>query len=124
MKLNPIDPPRVFEVGQSGIKLKDCAHIRLDPDEQVTFTTESGSEYDVTRKSWGYYATPSLNGRLEHFGLQAALVKGADGKYFLHLIEKGKEKEYEQYMQTENLIVVCWLDGDDALTKLEDRLKG
>ena len=49
MKFTPIDPPRRFEVSGRGVKLmlSDCAHIALAPDEQVTFTTESGGEYDV-----------------------------------------------------------------------------
>ena len=122
MKLKVIDPPRSFTVGHSRINLKDCAHIRLNPDEQVTFVTESGAEYDVARKSWGYYATPSLNGRLMRFGIRTALVKGEDGKFFMHLIERGKEKEYEQYKQTENLTVVCWMDGDEAFSILEEKL--
>src|SRR5204863_5563233 len=76
MKLALTDPPREFGVGTGGaVRLKDCAHIALEPDEQVTFQTESGGEYDVVRKSWGFYATPSLNGRLERFNLRAVLVK-------------------------------------------------
>jgi len=122
MKLKAIEPPRVFNVGRSHIQIKDCAYIQLYPDEQVTFATELGAEYDVVRKSWGYYATPSLNGRLEHFGLRAVLVKGGDGKFFLHLIERGKEKEYEKYRQTENLTLVCWMDGNNALAILEESL--
>ena len=58
----------------------DCGRIALAPDEQVTFTTEAGGEYDVTRKSWGFYATPSINGRLKTFGLRAALVRNVAGR--------------------------------------------
>ena len=76
MKITEQQPPRVFRTGRAQpIDLHDCARIQLDPDEQVTFITESGAEYDVARKAWGFYATPSLNGRLRQFGLRAALVK-------------------------------------------------
>ena len=67
--------------------------IQLEPDEQVTFVTDSGSEYDVARKSWGYYATPSLNSRLAGFGLRGVLVRGDDGKAYLFLVEMGKASE-------------------------------
>jgi hypothetical protein len=122
MKLKVIDPPRAFTVGHSRIKLQDCAHITLNPDEQVTFLTESGTEYDVARKSWGYYATPSINNRLMSFGLRAVLVKGEDGKFFLHLVEKGKEEEYTHYRKAERLAVVCWIDSHEALSRLERKL--
>ena len=79
MKFTPIDPARVFSVGRGGrIQLKDTARITLEPDEQVTFVTRAGAEYDVVRKSWGYYATPSLNGRLRRFGLRAVLSRSPD----------------------------------------------
>ena len=71
MRFRPQDPPREFEVGYGEtIVMRDCGRVELDADEQVTFTTESGAEYDVARKSWGFYATPSLNGRLTGFGLR------------------------------------------------------
>lgn len=124
MKINLKEPPRVFEVGfGETIYMKDCAHIGLEPDEQVTFTTESGAEYDVARKSWGFYATPSLNARLAQFGLRAVLVKNRLKRYFLLLVEQGREPLFERYVEVEGLSVVCWLDQTAALEDLEDRLK-
>src|SRR5438105_15753607 len=70
------DPPRAFQVGRTEkIWIRDCAHISLEPDEQVTFLTGEGAEYDVARKDWGFYATPSLNSRLARFGLRGVLVR-------------------------------------------------
>ena len=115
MKIKEIDPPRVFQVGvpQNNIFIKDCAKIYLNNDEQVTFCTDSGTEYDVARKSWGYYATPSLNGRLLRFGLKSALVKNNTEQYFLMLVEKDKEEEFKRYLQSENQKLICWLsDGE------------
>ena len=118
-------PPRVFKVGNGdSIEMRDCARIRLEPDEQVTFVTETGAEYDVARKSWGFYATPSLNGRLPSFGLRGALVRGPDGKIYVFLVERAKEADFEHYLDDEGHIVVCWLDGDSELELLEPRPKG
>ena len=99
MRFSPVKPPRVFPVGLGrSIRMKDCARIKLEADEQVTFTAPSGAEYDVARKSWGYYATPSMNGRLKGFGLRAVLVRNGFGKLYLMLVEKGKEAGFRAYV--------------------------
>src|SRR4051812_30774923 len=91
MRIKLIEPPRVFRTGRGDpIEIKDCARIELAPDEQVTFVTPDGKEYDVARKSWGFYATPSLNGRLLDFGLRAVLVRSHVGKHYLFLVESGR----------------------------------
>jgi|SRR5215510_5107455 len=124
MKFTLIDPPREFEVGKAEIvTLRDCAHIQLEPDELVTFKTESGAEYDVARKSWGFYATPSLNGRLTQFGWRALLVKSPGGRFYVFMVESGKEAELERYMKLEEHTVVCWLDSDQALETIERKLR-
>ena len=121
MKLTPFDPPRVFDVGhgEKKIHLKDCGRVELDPDDQVTFKTPSGAEYDVTRKSWGFYATPSLNGRLQQFGLRGVLVKNRINQYFVLLVERGYEAAFERYVADEWLTVVSWLDESGVLERLE-----
>ncbi len=120
MKFTPIDPPRKFEVSGVGVKLmlSDCGRVALDADEQVTFTTVAGGEYDVTRKDWGFYATPSLNGRLKSFGLRAALVLSGFGRLFLMLVEKGKEEAFLAYVATDHQRILCWLDEDEEVEKL------
>ena len=124
MKYESIDPPREFPVGAEGkVIIKDCGRIRLEHDEQVTFTTEAGGEYDLTRKDWGFYATPSLNGRLESFGLRGVLVKNrGTGRFYVFVIESGKEDLFSKYCEDENLTVISWLDSDAALGKLENRM--
>ena len=120
MKFIPTDPPRRFTVGRlAPIELKDCGRVALDPDEQVTFVTEAGGEYDVARKSWGFYATPSLNRRLPSFGLKPALVGSPDGRRYVFLIERGREDEFSRYAASENLRVIRWLDSDQALAAIE-----
>ena len=121
MKFTPQQPPRAFQVGPTEqITLLDYGKIRLEPNEQITFTLPEGGEYDVARKEWGFYATPSLNGRLEQYGLRGVLIKNrATGKFFVLLVEKGKEKKFDEYCAQENLAVVAWMDTSSALESLE-----
>jgi hypothetical protein len=116
MKVNLLDPPRAFRAGS--LELQDCARIELEPHEQVTFVTREGAEYDVARTPWGFYATPSLNGRLPSFGLRATLARNSDGKYFVLLVERGFEADFDAYCETESITVVAWLDENRALETL------
>ena len=119
MKFVPQTPPRTFEVGfGETIVMSDFGRVELDPEEQVTFTTPDGAEYDLARKSWGFYATPSLNGRLLDFGLHAVLVRNRIGRYFVLLVERGHEAEFERYRAVEELEIVTWLDDDESLGRV------
>jgi hypothetical protein len=125
MKLEPKDPPRLFEVGNTvKFMMRDCGTVRLEPDEQLTFTTESGAEYDVARKNWGFYATPSLNARLLQFGLRTVLVKNPIGRFFVLLVEHKKDAEFDEYVRVERLEIVCWLDSSESLARIERALRG
>ncbi len=125
MKFEPKVPPREFEVGYDvkGI-IRDCGSVRLAPDEQVTFLTEDGGEYDLTRKEWGFYATPSLNGRLAGFNLRAVLVKNRLNRFFVMLVERGKEEAFDRYVRQEPLKIVTWLDSLEALQAIETAMEG
>lgn len=120
MKFEAKNPPRQFEVGYD-VKgtISDCGTMRLAADEQITFVTEAGGEYDVTRKDWGFYATPSLNGRLAGFNLRGVLVKNRVNRFFVMLVERGKEESFEGYVKQEPLEIVAWLDSEEALVALE-----
>jgi hypothetical protein len=125
MKFQPKQPPRKFEVGydKKGM-ISDCGEMHLAPDEQITFKTEDGKEYDVTRKDWGFYAGPSLNGRLAGFKLRAVLVKNRVDRYFVLLVEQGREQAFQAYVDGEPLKIVAWLDTTEALQALEAKLDG
>ena len=124
MKFEAKTPPRRFTVGNSvKFDMLDCGEVRLQPDEQLTFKTATGAEYDVAAKDWGFYATPSLNGRLEQFGLRGVLIKNRDtGRYFVLLVERGHEPQFDAYCRQENLAVIAWLDNTAALDNLAARL--
>jgi hypothetical protein len=113
LKISKNEPARTFRVGDDGeIELHHCADVELEPDEQVTFKTDSGTEYDVVKKSWGYYATPSLDGRLKSFGLRAVLVRSRGLRYLL-LVESGFEDEFKIYCSDQNMHVLAWLDDPE-----------
>lgn len=124
MRLEKIEPPREFDVGLGKIiRMKECARIELAPDEQVTFVTEQGGEYDLARKNWGFYATPSLNDRLQRFGLRGVLVKNRLNRFFVLLVEQGKEAQFDDYLKVEGLELVSWMDTNAALERLERGIK-
>jgi hypothetical protein len=125
MNIYPKNPARIFHVGkpENDIFMKDCGSIVLEHDEQVTFTDSSGLEYDVARKDWGFYCTPSLNARLPSFGLRGVLIKNREtARFFVLLVEKGKEVLFDKYCKLENLAVISWLDCEESLKKLEKKL--
>ncbi len=113
-------PPRLFEVGNAKkFNIKDCGLMKLEDDEQITFITNEGAEYDVAKKNWGFYATPSLNGRLESFNLRSVLiVNKITRRFFLLLVERGKEEIFEDYCTQESLEIVVWLDNNENCEKL------
>lgn len=125
MKFDAKTPPRRFTVGNSvKFDMLDCGRMALSRDEQITFTTEKGGEYDVARKDWGFYATPSLNGRLAEFGLRGVLIRNTKtGRYFVLLVERGEEVSFEEYLRVESLEVIAWLDSTEALDHLRACMK-
>lgn len=124
MRFDAKDPPRKFMVGNTvKIEMHDCGSLRLQPDEQVTFVTAAGGELDVARKDWGFYATPSLNGRLQTFGLRGVLIRNRlTDRYFVLLVEKGRETAFDAYLVQEQCEVIAWLDTTEALTRLRAAL--
>ncbi len=124
MKFEPKDPPRKFEVGNSvRFDMSDCGSMSLEPDEQITFVTEAGGEFDVARKDWGFYATPSLNGRLSQFDLRAVLIRNSlTNRYYLLLVERGREQAFLNYLEQESCEVVTWLDSSESCDALRASL--
>ena len=116
MKFDRKNPSRNFKVGlNNSITLKDCGSIKLEKNEQVTFLTKKSAEYDVVRKSWGFYATPSMNGRLKRFGLRTALVKNKFEQYYIMIVEQGFEEEFFKYLKDECNEIITWLDSPKSI---------
>ncbi len=92
MKILKKKKPRIFIVSKkNNILLKDVGKIILDDNENLTVSSKSGKEFEICKKKWGFYATPSLNFRLKKKGLRAALVKQYK-KYFILLVDLKKKK--------------------------------
>jgi hypothetical protein len=124
MKITLHDPPRRFDADGTGrFIMTDAGRIELSADEQVTFIAHTGSEYDVARKVWGYYATPSLNSRLPAKGLRPALVLGDGGRFYLCLVEKGCEASFAEYLQRSGMRVIGWLDDAAILDRIQVTLR-
>ena len=116
--------PREFKVGNKiKFSMYDCGKVHLGEDEQVTFITDDGNEYDVAKKNWGFYATPSMNGRLESFNLRTVLIRNKNtNRFFLFLVEKGKEDKFYNYLDLEDLEIIILMDNTDQLEKLKNKL--
>ena len=122
MKVTLQNPVRRFEVGcfEKKTIMSDCGTIALSSDELVTFVTDTGAEYDVSRKPWGYFATPSLGNRLCDFRLRAVMTVNHLGKYSILLVEEGYEEQFYSYLHEEQMNVVAWLDNNSKLNKVRD----
>jgi len=102
--------PRKFFVGiDLNIEIKDIGDIYLDKNEQITFITDNNSRHDFVRKDWGFYATPSINGRLKNEGFITALVKNQSNRIYLMVVEKDKKDLFLKYCIDEKQIIIDWL---------------
>ena len=109
MRIIKKKPPRKFKPSKN-IIIKDCAKIYLNSNEQVTFLTKKKQEYDVCKKEWGFYATPSVNGRLKSYNFKTAIIQNIKTKkIYIFILEKGKEKKFYRYLKEEKCKVIKWL---------------
>lgn len=119
MKIDVKNPPRTFTVNGAGIRddIHDCGTIALAPNEQVTLVTEAGGEYDVTRKAWGFYATPSMNGRLKNYSFKTALVENEAGRLYIMIVEADRMDLFEKYCRDDHQTVLRWFDEHPERSK-------
>ena len=111
MKFSRKKPTRSFFVGKNkDIEIEDCGSIQLDNNELIAFLTKDKKEWDVVKKNWGFYATPSINDRLDKQGFRCALVKNKKGSTYIMIIEKNKLNKFNKYILKENNQVLMWLD--------------
>lgn len=98
------------------IELTLIKKINLKKDQQITFVEHSKGkikEFDVVKKDWGYYATPSINKRLKKFRYECALIKNSQNKFFLCLINKDMKKKFILYLKKDGQKIVCWLNSNN-----------
>ena len=84
----------------------------------VTFIDKRKISYDVKKKNWGYYATPSINGRLKNNKFKTALVSNEQGKIFIMLVEKNNINKFKSYCKNEKQKIIIWLDDNKKTKKM------
>jgi hypothetical protein len=109
MRLAAKSPPRVFEPAP-GIAISDCGDLELLADEQVTMVTATGKRMDVAAKDFGFYATPSVNGRLKNEGFKTALVRNPSGQVYIMVVDRDRVDAFDAYCTAEKQTVLEWLD--------------
>jgi len=109
MKIKYIN--RSFNVGvKNDIKIKHIKNIYLNSNEQITFISKKNREYDFVKKNWGYYATPSINGRLKKFNFITYLIKNKiTNKKFIFVVYKEKKHLLKKYLKKEKLEIISLL---------------
>lgn len=119
MKIDILKKKRKFRVGYNkNITLSHVADLDLKTDELVTFISNNKKEqYDVTKKSWGYYATPSVNDRLKNYKFKTAIVKNKNNQIYIMLIHSNKMILFKNYLKKEKCQVVSWLDKRSLVKK-------
>ena len=111
MKLNIKKHPREFKPSKvHDIVIKDYGTILLEKNEQVTFITKGKKEYDLVKKEWGFYATPSVNDRLKKEGFKTAYVKNKNGQRYIMLVDINKSKVFMKYLNDTKQTIIKWLD--------------
>ncbi len=116
MKIKTIEPARRFSVGTYvSIELSHVADIELEPNQLVTFRGEGGIQHDVCKTPFGFYATQSVNGRLPDHNLRPALVKNEMERFYVMLVEAGKEEAFDAYLAADKGELVAWLDGSEEV---------
>ena len=112
MKFHSKDPPRKFKVGkpENKIIISDFGDLYLNSDEQISVVSENGKRHDFVAKDWGFYSTPSVNGRLKDEGFKTALVENQKGQIYIMSVDKDKVNLFEKYCLDEQQTVLEWLD--------------
>lgn len=109
MDTSILNPPRSFFV--KGMEIKDYGKIFLENNEMVSFVADGGGELDFTAKSWGFYATPSMNSRLKNEGFKTALVVNENNQLYIMAVKKEKLNDFFAYLKDgHDNRVLCWLD--------------
>ncbi|MBF0556920.1 MAG: hypothetical protein HQK96_20590 [Nitrospirae bacterium] len=112
MKTNFKTPPREF-IPIEGLCLKDMGDIYLEPNEQITFRTESNRGNDIVKTDWGFYLGNSINWTLKRQGFKTAIVlskAGGNPRIFINLVEQGKIADFFDYLKKNDSEVISWLD--------------
>jgi hypothetical protein len=100
-------PPRRWKVGHDmAIEISEIGELRLSTDEQVVVSGYDGPSYEIVRKSWGFYAAPSLNHRLLIYGLKGIVVTNKAGRHYFMIVEANMYQQFLKYCSEESLEIL------------------
>jgi len=95
---------------KSKVTITERAKIYLKNDEQITLIDYKKNQYDIVKKSWGYYSTPSINKRLKKNNYLACIVENVEKKtFFLFLVNTKKKVDFNKYIKINKIKVIKWL---------------
>ena len=102
MKIDVIDPPRIFTVGKDNwVTLRDCAHVMPDEGDMVTVAHADGLvRWPVVRRRWGF-ALPLLLDRPTERGLRATLSGKDDRRCHLLIFDASHPESFLEYEKIE-----------------------
>ena len=106
---------RKFVVGKGkDITLVDKGSVYLDNNENISVHFNKKINYDVAKKSWGFYPLPSINKRLKKFKLKAVIVESKNfNTFFVMLVIENRKKilDFKKYCKKENIKIIAWLNS-------------
>ena len=89
------------------LKNKKNIFIRLKTNEQITFYFNR-SNYDVIKKNWGLYISPSLQKRCLKAGFKAVIISKNKNSY-VAFVHKKKIKLFIDFLKKENYKLKVWI---------------
>jgi len=103
MKIKKKD--RSWKVGEKKtINITEKIKIELDDNEQASFVEKNGNySYEVCKKNWGYYLSPSINKRMKDYNHKIYLTKDESNKIFIMAVKSKKIQSFILYCKSENL---------------------
>jgi hypothetical protein len=106
MRLRFKKKKKEYKVGE--VTITDNGIISLEDNEQITFVHNKDQQYDVSKTSWGFYATPSINVRLKKYKFCTFIVMNKLKKIFIHIVDKKEIKNHKKYLKSESMVIIEW----------------
>jgi hypothetical protein len=94
--------------------------INLLSDEQMTLSYLY-SNYDIAKKDWGFYVTPSFQDRCKKNNLLPALIR-KDKKFYFVLVNKKKINYFMIFLKIKKFKLSKWLNTNFYFKKYFIRL--
>ena len=89
---------------KENIKIYEKAKIELNQNEQISFIDKNGCDiYEICKKTWGFYLSPSINKRLKNYNHKIYLTKDKFNKVFIMAVSLNQIKKFKFYCKSENL---------------------